>query len=91
MGKYFRITNILFFIVTVMMSCNTNKKLESDNKEIDSIEKKREELKQKFTQQQKENERKFDSLQLIEDSLKNKSNLSGFVDEAPIFNQTETK
>ena len=41
-----------------------------------------------FKLQQLKNEQKWDSLQLKEDSLRNKSTLSGFIDDVPIFNET---
>ena len=78
----------------VFKSCQTKtQQLEENNSQNlkDSIAENKRKLKEKFKKEHENNLKKFDSLKIKEDSLKNKTNLSGFNDEAPVFDQLETK
>lgn len=57
----------------------------------ESMDEKKRRLKEKFDAKSEEDKKKFDRLKIKEDSLRNKSTLSGFDDEAPVFNQLENK
>ncbi|WP_322971186.1 hypothetical protein [Faecalibacter sp. LW9] len=83
------------FLFSLIMGCqqkNQPMNENSKNASVDSLmEAKKNKLKEKFNAQSEANKKKFDSLGLVEDSLRNKKNLSGFDDDAPVFNQLENK
>ena len=94
MKGLFKVVGIGLVVFTVFKSCQTKtQQIENNKKENfkDSIEENKRKLKEEFKKEYERNQRKFDSLKIKQDSLRNKSNLSDFNDEAPVFDQLEKK
>ena len=77
------IASLLLFLM-VFIGCQNS----IQKNEVDDQTKKDQEMLDYFKLEQLKNEQKWDSLQLKEDSLRNKSTLSGFIDDVPYFNET---
>lgn len=86
---------IILFLFSFLIGCqNKNQPMseKTNEREVDTLmEEKKNKLKEKFKAQSEANKKKFDSLGIKEDSLRNKKNLTGFDDDAPVFNQLENK
>ncbi len=79
---------LLLLFLVVFIGCQNSIQKNKMNVDTDEQVKKDQEMMDYFKLEQLKNERKWDSLQLKEDSFRNKSTLSGFIDDVPIFNET---
>lgn len=80
----------------VLICCTSRDRIkDSDLKKVNKIEDslmtEKEKLAKKFEEERLANEKKYDSLKIKGDSTKNKSNLSGFIGDTPIYNELKEK
>lgn len=85
---------LLVFYSLVVLSCQSHSPStvqSSKTDVIDSVDQQKRALDEYFRSQQLNTEKKYDSLTIKGDSTRNKSTVIDFIDEAPIFNETQKK
>lgn len=80
----------------IFIMCNNKNTLHDSNVERinkieDSLNYRKQKLKKKIEEKRLANEKKYDSLKIKGDSAKNKSNLSDFLENTPIYNKIKEK